>query len=110
MNETAAHQNAGRASDGDGPLSAGEERVLRVCVLNEQGLHARPAAKLAKEAQKFASTITLAADEAEANAKSILDILTLAAGQGENLELRATGVDAEAALDALAEQFKNRFR
>ena len=81
-----------------------------VCVLNEQGLHARPAAKLAQTAQKFDAAITIASGTQEVDAKSILDILTLAAGHGTNLELRAKGEDAKCALDALADMFKNRFQ
>ncbi len=83
---------------------------VQVCVTNEQGLHARPAAKLAQEAQKFKSAITLCLADSEVDAKSILDILTLAAGQGSNIELRADGEDACQALDHIAELFKNRFR
>jgi len=41
---------------------------LRVRVLNDQGLHARPAAKLAQEAQKFACDITLALNGTEVDA------------------------------------------
>ncbi|WP_245587858.1 HPr family phosphocarrier protein [Desulfovibrio inopinatus] len=83
---------------------------VQVCVINDQGLHARPAARLAQEAQKFKSMITLCQADTEVDAKSILDILTLAAGQGSNLELRAEGDDASEALDHLSEMFKNRFR
>jgi len=84
--------------------------IRLVCVLNEQGLHARPAAKLAQTAQRFASAVTIAYGAQEVDAKSILDILTLAAGHGANLELRAVGPDAGSALDELAALFKNRFQ
>ncbi|MFP5222299.1 MAG: HPr family phosphocarrier protein [Acidobacteriota bacterium] len=84
--------------------------VRLVCVMNEQGLHARPAAKLAQTAQLFESDISIAMGTQTVDAKSILDILTLAAGNGANLELRALGCDAQDALDALADLFKNRFQ
>ena len=84
--------------------------ALRVRVLNEQGLHARPAARLAQEAQKFACDIRLALGEETVDAKSILDILTLAAGQGSELELRATGPQARDALTHLGTLIRNRFR
>lgn len=80
-----------------------------VCVRNELGLHARPAAKLAQAAQKFESEITLVANEQEVDAKSILDILTLAAPQGCGLTLRASGHDAAEALESITELFQNRF-
>lgn len=84
--------------------------VRLVCVLNEQGLHARPAAKLAQAAQRFESAITITMGGQEVDAKSILDILTLAAGHGANLELRAKGCDARLALEELSGMFKNRFQ
>lgn len=83
---------------------------LRVRVLNEQGLHARPAARLAQEAQKFPCDISLAHGGEAVDAKSILDILTLAAGHGSELELRATGPGAEDALSHLGALIRNRFR
>jgi phosphocarrier protein len=91
-------------------LDGGHDYVRLVCVLNEKGLHARPAAKLAQAAQRFDSVITIVMNGQEVDAKSILDILTLAAGHGANLELRAQGDDAGQALDALADLFKNRFQ
>ena len=86
------------------------EHVRLICVLNEQGLHARPAARLAQQAQQFEAEITISQNGHKVDAKSILDILTLAAGQGTNLELRAKGPDSAEAVEALAELFKNRFR
>lgn len=90
--------------------AAPEEQVRLVCVMNEQGLHARPAAKLAQAAQRFEAAITIAMGSQQVDAKSILDILTLAAGHGSNLELRAKGCDAAPALETLADMFKNRFQ
>ena len=81
----------------------------QVRVANELGLHARPAAKLAQEAQKFESAILLVMNKQEVDAKSILDILTLAAGQGCQLTIQAGGEDAATALDRLERLFKNRF-
>lgn len=80
-----------------------------VCVGNELGIHARPAAKLAKEAQRFACDIALVSGGQEVDAKSILDILTLAAAPGCNIVIRATGADAGPAVDALRQLFQNRF-
>ena len=95
----------------DDILAEADGFVLRVRVANEQGLHARPAAKLAQEAQKFACDIQVRQDGGEAvDAKSILDILTLAAGHGSELELRAAGPDARDALARLGALIRNRFR
>nr|WP_321259523.1 HPr family phosphocarrier protein [uncultured Pseudodesulfovibrio sp.] len=81
----------------------------QVIVASENGLHARPAGRLAQEAQSFESAITLVHQDQEADAKSILDILTLAAEPGHVLELRAAGADAEEALTRLEQLFKNKF-
>ena len=91
-------------------LAEQDGHCLHVRVLNEQGLHARPAARLAQEAQKFACDIHLRHDGGDVDAKSILDILTMAAGQGSELQLRADGPDAVDALRHLGELFRNRFR
>ena len=76
-----------------------------VLVQGELGLHARPAAKLAQTAQQFHSRITLEYDDMVADAKSILDILSLAAGRGASLTLRCTGEDAVQAAESLEALF-----
>jgi phosphocarrier protein HPr len=81
----------------------------KVCVANDLGLHARPAARLAREAQKFVSRITLMSQEQEVDAKSILDLLTLALGPGCSVVLKAKGEDARDALEHLEQLFLNRF-
>ncbi|MHC1791695.1 MAG: HPr family phosphocarrier protein [Solidesulfovibrio sp.] len=94
----------------DDILTEQDGYCLRVRVLNEQGLHARPAARLSQEAQKFACDIRLRHDGGDVDAKSILDILTMAAGQGSELEVRAAGPEAMDALRHLGHLFRNRFR
>jgi len=80
-----------------------------VVVSNEHGLHARPAGKLAQRAQGFTARIRIVHDEHEVDAKSILEVLTLAAGPGDVLEIRATGDDAAQAVEALERLFHKRF-
>ena len=72
-----------------------------VTVVNRLGLHARPAAEFVKVASKYESNITVCKDSTEVNGKSILGVMTLAAECGSELVLRATGSDAEAALEAI---------
>ena len=76
-----------------------------VFIRDELGLHARPAAKLAQAAQRFESRITLEYDNMTADAKSILDILSLAAGRGASLKLKCSGADADSAVKALEDLF-----
>lgn len=67
------------------------------------GLHARPAAMFVRAAGGFESTITVSRDDRSADAKSLLEILQLEAGNGAVITVTAEGPDAEAALVALAE-------
>ena len=87
----------------------GNIQSRQVVVANEHGLHARPAGEVAQQAQAFEAEILIIHDEQEVDAKSILDVLTLAAGPGEVLEIRASGNDAEQAADALQTLFANKF-
>ncbi len=87
----------------------GDMESRLVVVANEHGLHARPAGKVAQTAMTFESEIILVHQGQEVDAKSILDVLTLAAGPGEKLEIRASGDDAAQAADSLVELFRNKF-
>jgi phosphocarrier protein HPr len=78
-------------------------------IVNKLGIHARPAAEIVKTAGKFKSTIIIVRDDLEVNAKSIMGVMMLAAEFGSTINLRATGEDAEAALDALATCIANKF-
>ena len=65
-------------------------------------LHARPAAKFVRTAMGFQARIEVAAGEREADAKSLLAVLSLGAKGGSALRLRADGEDAPVALETLA--------
>ena len=83
------------------------ERTVQI--LNKNGLHARPAAEIVKLAAKYTSEITLSRDGTEVNGKSIMGVMMLAAECGASILLRATGSDAEQAVDALATLIANKF-
>jgi len=87
-----------------------ERQSMTVSVLNEQGLHARPAAILAREAQRFPCEVRIVQNGDDVDAKSILDILTLAAGYGANLDIVANGPRADEAVAHLVRLFQKRFR
>lgn len=74
---------------------------ITLTIKNKVGLHARPASLFVREAAKFKSTITAINGETQANAKSILNVLTLGANKGAKIIIHAEGEDAEAALQAL---------
>jgi len=80
-----------------------------VKIVNKLGIHARPAAEIVKTAGKFKASITIIRDDLEVNAKSIMGVMMLAAEFGSTVVLRASGDDAEAALDALAACIANKF-
>ena len=80
-----------------------------VTIVNKNGLHARPAAEIVKTAAKFRADITLVRDELEVNGKSIMGVMMLAAEFGASIILRAEGVDAQQAVDALAQLIESKF-
>jgi len=80
-----------------------------VQIVNKHGLHARPAAEMVKAASKFRSDITISRDDLEVNGKSIMGVMMLAAEYGSTITLRATGPDADDALDSLQALVASRF-
>jgi phosphotransferase system HPr (HPr) family protein len=83
----------------------------RMTLVNELGLHARAAAQVVRCAAKFKSRVTLKSVErgSEADARSILDILYLAAGNGKCVVVTATGEDEMQALDEIEKLFIDGF-
>ena len=90
-------------------MANGDSSTRQVTVVSSQGLHARPAHAVAKLAGEFRSDIELIRGGTRVDAKSILAVLTLAAEQGTQLTIKATGEDAGAALDALSGLFATGF-
>ncbi|QJD68414.1 HPr family phosphocarrier protein [Xanthomonas campestris pv. badrii] len=78
-------------------------------VSNRLGLHARATAKLVQTLSSFRSNATLAAKGREVNAKSIMGVMLLAAGQGTSVVVRLDGEDEAEALQALVDLFERRF-
>lgn len=76
---------------------------LQVRISLKDGLHTRPAARLAQTAQQFKANILLKSDSGEVDAKSLLDILSLAPPPNALLTLLANGTDAREALVAMAQ-------
>ncbi len=80
-----------------------------VTIINKLGLHARAAAKLVTLAGGFEADIRLRREEREVDAKSIMGVMMLAAGKGAQLEVIATGPDAQLAVDRLQKLVRERF-
>ncbi len=76
---------------------------------NRLGLHARATAKLVQELSAFRSDAVLSARGRQVNAKSIMGVMLLAAGQGTPVTVRIDGEDEAAAMDAVVALFERRF-
>lgn len=81
----------------------------QVEIVNRLGLHARAAAKLVHTAGGFQSRVSVLKDGEAVDAKSILGILLLAAGQGSVVTVRCEGDDEDDALHAVTALIANRF-
>jgi phosphotransferase system HPr (HPr) family protein len=92
-------------------MSVHRERLMRrqLEITNILGLHLRAADRFVRVAQLFRATVQVVLDGRKVSGRSILDLVTLAAGCGSRLELEAEGVDAEAALEALTALVKRGF-
>ena len=78
-------------------------------VVNRLGLHARATAKLVQLLSGYRCSATLSARGREVNAKSIMGVMLLAAGQGTPVTVRTDGEDEAAAMDAAAALFERKF-
>jgi phosphocarrier protein HPr len=81
----------------------------KVRIPNKLGLHGRASAKLVEVATRFSSEISLLREGAEADCKSILDVLATACTQGTPVTIRAVGEDARAAIAAIEELLDKKF-
>lgn len=70
-------------------------------VIDEAGIHARPASVLVSTANKFESDVFLVYEGKDVNLKSILGVMSLGIGANEVFSIRAEGADADAALEEL---------
>ncbi len=78
-------------------------------VMNEKGLHTRPATELVKCTSTFKANMNLSYQDLTVNAKSLLGILMLAASRGSKIKIEAEGEDADEAVKALIDLAANKF-
>jgi phosphocarrier protein HPr len=79
-------------------------------VINESGIHARPAALIVETCTRFKCMIWFMKDGMRANAKSIMNIMLLAAEYGAQIQVEAEGPDEVEALNAVEELFLSKFK
>jgi phosphotransferase system HPr (HPr) family protein len=83
-----------------------------IVVSNKLGLHARPAMQFVDVANQFQSKVTVykgGEEPCEADGKSVMQMIILAATEGTPMRIEAEGEDAQAALDKLVELFESKF-
>lgn len=78
-------------------------------IVNTLGMHARPAALIVQTANRYRCEVQFEKDGLQINAKSIMGVLTLAAGKGSAVVVSCEGEDAPAAMEALAKVFESGF-
>lgn len=83
--------------------------VETVKITNKLGLHVRAASKLVDLSNRFSSHIELTLDAKKVSAKSILNVMLLAAGSGCDLTIKVDGADETEAMAAVKELFNNNF-
>ena len=88
---------------------APEKKSQEFTIPNELGLHFRVAALIVRTLEAFASEVTISNGESTADARSVLDLMTLAAARGTRIVVEAEGTDADAALAALGALIASNF-
>lgn len=88
-----------------------DNRTCRATVTVQlpDGLHLRPLTQISRVAQSFVATVVLRKGEQTADAKRPLDLMTLAAGCGDQLDVEANGDDACAVVKSLVRLFETNF-
>lgn len=96
----------GGPGPGDGAASVDDVAAsASVELVNETGLHARPAAEFVKTAAKYDAAVRVNG----VDAKSLLAIMALALPKGATVSIEASGADAQVAVDALVELVRSGF-
>lgn len=85
------------------------ELTRKLLVVNQLGIHARPAAIIVKAMQKYDAHVYLIYNGHKRNAKSVLQVLSLGAPKDAEIIAVASGIDAEPALEELAKIFESGF-
>ena len=77
-----------------------------ITIKNKEGLHARPASEIAKEATQYTATVEININGKKYNAKSVLNIMSAGIKNSTEITVICDGVDEEKALEGLVETLK----
>ena len=83
--------------------------VRELKILNKKGLHARASAKFVQCVDRFEAEVCVLKDGQSVSGTSIMGLMMLAAGIGSLIEVRASGADADAVIEAIAALVNDRF-
>jgi len=106
--EAAAAAGAGDLEAPSATDGADVERI-ELELRNDVGLHARPAALLARSLARFEADVSVRLGDEDADAHSVLALMALGARQGDRIEVRARGAEAKQALQAIKELVDGNF-
>jgi phosphotransferase system HPr (HPr) family protein len=90
-------------------VASGSDLSRTVTIVNELGLHARPAAKIAQIARRAAATVRVIRGAEQADASSIMELLTLACEKGTTLTFTAADPADRHILEALVQLVESGF-
>ena len=107
MTDDAASSGDGAGVDNRPPPSGAVTREIPI--INKRGLHARASAKFVKMVEQFDAEVLVTRGGETVGGTSIMGLMMLSAGPGTTIVVSATGVDAEAAVAALAELVGSKF-
>ncbi len=82
----------------------------KICITNETGIHARPAAVLVKVAMRFASEILIYRGQNAYDAKSIMNVMSMGVRKGESIGLYVNGSDEKEAFQTITTLIENDFK
>lgn len=106
----ANHQNTkGKSAANGQSLETPAKAKAVFSILNDKGLHTRPATELVRCTSRFRAQAHLSYQGMTVNAKSLLGILMLAAGRGAKITIEAEGLDAHQLIEAVLALVQNRF-
>lgn len=80
-----------------------------LAILNQYGIHARPAAMFVKTASKYEADVTVEKDNIRISGKSIMGLMTIEASYGTKIKVTAEGTDADQAIDELQKLVEHKF-
>jgi len=83
--------------------------IRKMTIVNERGLHARASGALSQLCETYEADAVVRFDGEEADARSIMDLLTLAAAKGSIIEVEASGHDAREMIDAMEDMISSKF-